>query len=77
MNPHNYFSTQDSRSIAVRRREGVSNEQLLARFVKGFFGGRVLAPERIVLSGLGRDLVGFEGKLCGYTQAKTMMDEKC
>ncbi|KAI1071186.1 hypothetical protein LB507_009553 [Fusarium sp. FIESC RH6] len=37
----------------------VSDEVLLAKFVKGFFGGTVLRPERLVLQAAGLNLVRF------------------
>ena len=40
----------------------VSDEVLLAKFVKGFFGGAVLRPERLVLQAAGLNLVRFSSK---------------
>jgi len=58
----------DSRSIFISRKEiwGLRDEEILARFVKGFFGGWVFTPENVLIGGLrmvGRKLVsvGFEG----------------
>ncbi|UZP35546.1 hypothetical protein NXS19_003362 [Fusarium pseudograminearum] len=39
--------------------EEVSDQVLLAKFVKGFFGGAVLRPERLILQTVGLDLVRF------------------
>lgn len=41
--------------------KGWSDEQVLARFTKGFFGGWVFRPERVALNiaGLQRKLVNF------------------
>jgi hypothetical protein len=44
----------------------VSDEVLLAKFVKGFFGGAVFRPERWVLQAVGLDLARFSSK---YTYA--------
>lgn len=68
--------TQDSRSVELRiprRRDrdgglGVSSgaigdEEILARFVRGFFGGVVLAPERAVLRMLRVRMTCFSSKL--------------
>jgi hypothetical protein len=40
----------------------VSDQVLLAKFVKGFFGGAVLRPERLILQTVGLDLVRFSSK---------------
>ncbi|RGP62370.1 hypothetical protein FSPOR_9416 [Fusarium sporotrichioides] len=40
--------------------ENVSDQVLLAKFVKGFFGGAVLRPERLILQTVGLDLVNLE-----------------
>lgn len=45
----------------MRLGDRVSDEQILARFMKGFFGEGMFAPERVVLSGLGRRINWFEG----------------
>ncbi|RGP79203.1 hypothetical protein FLONG3_2639 [Fusarium longipes] len=37
----------------------ISDQVLLAKFVKGFFGGAVLRPERLILQTVGIDLVSF------------------
>ncbi|KAF5231330.1 hypothetical protein FAUST_9300 [Fusarium austroamericanum] len=39
--------------------EDVSDQVLLAKFVKGFFGGAVLRPERLILQTVGLNLVHF------------------
>ncbi|POR39760.1 Uncharacterized protein TPAR_00037 [Tolypocladium paradoxum] len=63
VNPRGHAAWGDSRSITltIPRGQGVSDEAILAQFVKGFFGGRVFAPERVGL-GLFRPSVGpFNG----------------
>lgn len=38
----------------------MTDEVILARFVKGFFGGYAFAPEGLALRVVGKDLLGFE-----------------
>jgi hypothetical protein len=66
VNPKNHQAWTDSYSIKVSRWEigNASDEELLARFTKGFFGGWIFAAENIILMTLhafGRKLmpVGF------------------
>lgn len=63
---------EDSRSIKLLERDicGLSDEEILARFVKGFFGGWVFAPERGIIGVfemMGRPMVpmAFSG-LCTF-----------
>ncbi|KAH7021330.1 uncharacterized protein B0I36DRAFT_388060 [Microdochium trichocladiopsis] len=67
--------TQDSRTVEVRAPKGgclsisnssssssksaLSDEEILARFVRAFFGGVVFAPEGVVLRALGRRMAWF------------------
>ncbi|KND91785.1 hypothetical protein TOPH_03293 [Tolypocladium ophioglossoides CBS 100239] len=63
VNPRGHAALEDSRSITltIPRGQRVSDEAILAQFVKAFFGGRVFAPERVGL-GLFRQSVGpFNG----------------
>jgi hypothetical protein len=60
VNPKNHIAHNSSRSISVTVPRDVSDEAILARFVQGFFGGYVLAPERSVLGLLRLDLVGYD-----------------
>ena len=57
----------DSASLNVAHElvRGVNDEEILARFVKGFFGGFIILPERFMLrAGLWRILpVRFSGEL--------------
>lgn len=68
VNPRRHKALSDTRSILLRlplsKREN-SDEQILATFVKGFFGGWVFAPEGILLSAFQRNLVDFSG-MCNY-----------
>jgi hypothetical protein len=69
VNPRNHVSMTDSRSIHLSKREIglMGDEEILARLLKGFFGGWIFAPEEgliTVLRWAGRKLisVGFEGE---------------
>ena len=62
---------EDTRSVLLSKRDirGMSDEELLARFVKGFFGGWAFWPEKCllgVITGLGLRFgifgAGFTGK---------------
>jgi len=55
VNPRNHKSMMDSRSIRLSKKEigDLSDEEILARFFKGFFGGWVFAPEQNLLSFFG------------------------
>lgn len=57
VNPRGHITQHTSHSITIAAPKGVSDEVLLARFVNGFFGGYVFAPEGTVLRALGRRLV--------------------
>lgn len=64
INPKGFRSWDDSRSVTLRLPQGAqgwSDEQVLARFTRGFFGGWVFGPERLALNvaGLQRKLVNF------------------
>lgn len=68
VNPRNHVSTSDSRYVDLtlpKNASKVTDEWILAAFTHGFFGGKVFAPERIVLAAIGRDFTGFEGE-SGY-----------
>ncbi|KAH7091676.1 hypothetical protein FB567DRAFT_519192 [Paraphoma chrysanthemicola] len=60
-NPNKHISINDSRRITITLPILLSDEQILARFVKGFFGGWWLGPERTVLRGFGKILVDYNG----------------
>lgn len=53
---------QDTRRITVSLCDAsLSDEEILARFVKGFFGGYALWPEYFMLRALRKNMVHFEG----------------
>lgn len=62
VNPRNHTLLIDSRSITFsksdivlsRKDAKIGDEEILARFVKGFFGGWSFVPERTLLEGLRR-----------------------
>jgi hypothetical protein len=69
VNPKNHAIFSDSRSITLSKKEvgSLTDEEILARFVRGFFEGWVFTPERWLIGGLGmlgRKLVfmSFEGE---------------
>ena len=52
INPEEFRSWDDSRSVTLKlsgKAKEWSDEQILARFTRGFFGGWVFGPERAVL----------------------------
>ncbi|KAH9219104.1 hypothetical protein DL95DRAFT_331287 [Leptodontidium sp. 2 PMI_412] len=55
VNPNNHISDPDSISIELLRSEigELNDEEILARFLKGFFGGWSFLPERTYLGALG------------------------
>ncbi|KAF1997727.1 hypothetical protein P154DRAFT_440581 [Amniculicola lignicola CBS 123094] len=58
-NPKNHRSVEDTRSIIVQVPQGLTDEAILAQFVKGFFGGYSFTPESIVLNIIRKDLVKY------------------
>jgi hypothetical protein len=69
VNPRNYQALKDTRSILLSRQEvgQLSDEEILSRFTKGYFGGWIFTPERClckVLNFFGTMLlnVDFSGK---------------
>lgn len=60
VNPHRHITINDTRSIAIPVSIGVSQEQLLASFLSGFFGGYVFALERGILRLTRKELVNFK-----------------
>ncbi|KIW12909.1 hypothetical protein PV08_08096 [Exophiala spinifera] len=70
VNPRDHKGVTDSRSITFKlppSRQSWSDEQILATFVQGYFGGWVFTPERRLLGLLNillrRRIVGFSSKL--------------
>lgn len=64
IDPRNGSIVFDTRSIDVpipAHRRDISDQELLARFTKGFFCGAVLRPERTVLRNLRWELVHLSG----------------
>jgi hypothetical protein len=59
-NPKGHVTVDDTRSITVNLPAHLTDEAILARFVRGFFGGHVFAPERSILQAVGRELTVFE-----------------
>ncbi|KAJ4321741.1 hypothetical protein N0V84_005174 [Fusarium piperis] len=62
VNAGNHARVSDSRFIALdipSQHHDVSDEVLLAKFVKGYFGGAVIGPERRTLQTFGLNLVHF------------------
>lgn len=64
VNPNNHPLALDSRSITIRgsKFSQLPDEALLARFVKGFFGGWVFTPERYALKALNISTGPFPGE---------------
>ncbi len=65
VNPRNCTGLHDTRSIVVElppTKRAYSDEQILAAYIQGYFGGWVFAPERRALQLLRRRLVNFTGK---------------
>jgi len=70
INPRNHQALVDSRTISLPQIDikDLSDEEILARFTKGFFNGWIIAPERFlvgVVELLGSTVlpVGFTGNL--------------
>ncbi|PMD24636.1 hypothetical protein NA56DRAFT_677644 [Hyaloscypha hepaticicola] len=68
INPHSHIAATDSRLITFSKRElgEMTDEEVLARCLRGFYAGWVFWPEKLLIFGLrslGRKLVavGFEG----------------
>ncbi|ORX97858.1 hypothetical protein BCR34DRAFT_577664 [Clohesyomyces aquaticus] len=60
VNPRAHVSIDDTRSIVLTlRNASVADEEILAQFVKGFFGGWVFAFERNLLGLLSGDIVRY------------------
>lgn len=59
VNPNRHIPIHDSRHITVEISNTLKHEEILARFVRGFFGGRVFAPERSILRAMGTEILDF------------------
>lgn len=62
VNPYRHATVNDTRSTIIAVPLSLSHEQILARFVTGFFAGHVFAPERGALRLLRKQLVDFKSK---------------
>jgi hypothetical protein len=69
VNPRNHISATDSRRIILSKAEvgNLTDEEILARFLRGFYGGWIFAPEKALIGVLrvfGRKLVAvhFTGR---------------
>lgn len=74
VNPRGFKSWNDSRSVTLRlppNSKGWSDEQVLARFTTGFFGGWVFGPERVALN-----VAGFQRKLVNFPLQGTCFPSK-
>ncbi|KAH6629737.1 hypothetical protein C7974DRAFT_395136 [Boeremia exigua] len=60
VNPHRHITIDDTRSTLVSVSHKLSHEQILAKFLAGFFNGNVFAPERTALRLVRRQLVNFK-----------------
>jgi|SRR5690242_7659535 len=61
-NPNRHVTVDDTRSAIIPVPHGLSHEQILAKFLSGFFGGYVFAPERSALRLFGKQIVNFKGE---------------
>jgi hypothetical protein len=68
LNPRNHVSATDSRLITLSKTEigNLTDEEILSRFLKGFFNGYIFLPEKGIISLFrlfGRKMVpvGFTG----------------
>ncbi|QRD02603.1 hypothetical protein JI435_113590 [Parastagonospora nodorum SN15] len=59
-NPDDHVTINDTRHITIRVSKTISDEEILARFVKGFFGGHVLAIERGLLKAKNKELTDLQ-----------------
>lgn len=65
VNPREHIALYDTRYMDIQLpavAKGPSDEALLAAFLRGFFGGRVFAPERALLRFFRPDIVNFSGR---------------
>jgi hypothetical protein len=61
-NPHNHVPIHDTRFFTVRVSESPGDEEILSRFVKGFFAGHVFGLERSLLQIAQKEITRFESK---------------
>jgi hypothetical protein len=75
VDPRGFSTSFDTRSVSIAippHRRNVSDEELLSRLTKAFFGGAVIRPERFVLQTLKPNLVNFSGKFLNYHAFEVM-----
>lgn len=67
-NPGGHVAFNHTLSVTVRvpKDKNMTDEQLLVRLVKGYYGGWVIAPERWALAAVNADIVDFEGKYASH-----------
>jgi hypothetical protein len=64
VNPRHYpESVMDSRFAQLKIPGQYSDEEILAQFVRGFFGGIVFAPEKFLANNVLPKVTNFDGKL--------------
>jgi hypothetical protein len=56
----------------VKVPHGLTDEIILARYVKGFFGGYVFTPESIILKALRLDFTSFIGEQTAHSVASSI-----
>jgi hypothetical protein len=61
-NPYNHVPIHDTRFLSVCVSKSLKDEEILSRFVKGFFAGHVFSPERNLMCIARKEITGFEGK---------------
>lgn len=61
VNPRHHIFVGDTRHVDLHLTKNVEDATILAAFVEGFFGGKVFAPERVVLQTVGKRLTSFSG----------------
>ena len=64
INPRHHDAMIDSRSIHLSKKEvaDLGDEEILARFLRGFFGGWIFYPERNLIAALGAFGITFKTK---------------
>lgn len=66
INPRQHMIATDAVTLKIRRPLGMSDEELLARFARGFFGRRTFMVERTFFRIIGLRMVGFTGNIYIY-----------
>lgn len=61
-NPHSHVPIHDTRHVTVSVPKSLSDEEILSRFVKGFFGGHVFRLERGALRANKKEITKFDGQ---------------